>query len=39
VGSVPPQGTLTVCGGVVSESAFEDDNPFSQYGTSSVQIG
>jgi hypothetical protein len=32
-------GTLTVRGGVVSESAFEDDNPFNQYRTSSVRIG
>jgi hypothetical protein len=33
------RGTLTVRGGVVSESAFEDDNPFNQYRTSSVRIG
>jgi Domain of unknown function DUF11 len=32
-------GKLTVRGGVVSESAFEDDNPFNQYRTSSVRIG
>ena len=32
-------GTLTVRGGVVSESAFEDDNPFNQYRTSSVRVG
>jgi len=28
-----------VRGGVVSESAFEDDNPFNQYRTASVRIG
>ena len=33
------RGTLTVRSGVVSESAFEDDNPFNQYRTSSVRIG
>jgi hypothetical protein len=32
-------GTLTVRGGVVSESAFEDDNPFNQYRTSAVRVG
>ncbi len=32
-------GALTVRGGVVSESAFEDGNPFNQYRTSSVRIG
>jgi len=32
-------GTLTVRGGVVSESAFEDDNPFNQYRTASVRVG
>jgi len=32
-------GTLTVRGGVISESAFEDDNPFNQYRTASVHIG
>ena len=32
-------GTLTVRGGVISESAFQDDNPFNQYRTSSVRIG
>ena len=32
-------GTLTVRGGVVSESAFEDDNPFNQYRSASVHIG
>lgn len=33
------RGKLTVRGGVVSESAFEDDNPFNQYRTASVQVG
>ena len=32
-------GTVTVRGGVVSESAFEDDNPFNQYRTASVRVG
>lgn len=32
-------GRLTVRGGVVSESAFEDDNPFNQYRTATVRIG
>ncbi len=32
-------GTLTVRGGVISESAFEDDNPFNQYRTATVRIG
>jgi Domain of unknown function DUF11 len=32
-------GTLTLRGGVVSESAFEDDNPFNQYRAASVRIG
>jgi hypothetical protein len=31
-------GNLTVRGGVVSESAFEDDNPFNQYRTATVGI-
>lgn len=31
-------GTLTVKGGVVSESAFEDDNPFDQFRSASVKI-
>jgi hypothetical protein len=31
-------GTLTVRGGVISESAFQDDNPFNQYRTASVRI-
>ena len=32
-------GTLTVRGGGVSESAFEDDNPFNQYRTASIPVG
>ena len=32
-------GKLTVKGGVVSESAYQDDNPFNQYRTASVTIG
>jgi hypothetical protein len=32
-------GSLTVKGGVVSESAFEDDNPFDQFRSASVKIG
>jgi hypothetical protein len=32
-------GMLTVRGGVVSESAFEDDNPFNQYRSASVRVG
>ena len=32
-------GSLTVKGGVVSESAFEDDNPFNQFRSASVRIG
>jgi hypothetical protein len=32
-------GTLTVRGGVVSESAFQDDNPFNQYRSASVRVG
>ncbi|HXD69795.1 MAG TPA: hypothetical protein VN615_08025 [Gaiellales bacterium] len=32
-------GTVTMRGGVVSESAFQDDNPFNQYRTASVRVG
>ena len=32
-------GTLTVRGGVVSESAYEDENPFNQYRTASIRVG
>jgi hypothetical protein len=32
-------GRLTVRGGVVSESAIQDDNPFNQYRTATVSIG
>ena len=31
-------GRVTVKGGVLSESAFEDDNPFNQYRTASVRV-
>jgi hypothetical protein len=31
-------GTLTVKGGVVSESAYQDDNPFNQFRSASVAI-
>ena len=31
-------GSVTVKGGVLSESAFEDDNPFNQYRTASVRV-
>jgi len=33
------RGSLTVRGGVVSESAFQDQNPFNQYRTAKVTIG
>jgi hypothetical protein len=32
-------GKLTVKGGVVSESAYQDDNPFNQYRAASVTVG
>jgi hypothetical protein len=32
-------GSLIVKGGVVSESAFEDDNPFNQFRSASVRVG
>ncbi len=32
-------GMLTVKGGVVSESAYQDDNPFNQFRSASVKIG
>ena len=31
-------GSVTVKGGVLSESAFEDDNPFNQYRTARVRV-
>jgi hypothetical protein len=31
-------GSVTVKGGVFSESAFEDDNPFNQYRTARVRV-
>jgi hypothetical protein len=33
------RGTVTVRGGVVSESAFEDDSPFNPYRRASVRVG
>lgn len=32
-------GSVTVKGGVLSESAFEDENPFNQYRTARVRVG
>jgi len=31
-------GSVTVKGGVVSESAFQDDNPFNQFRTAQVRV-
>ena len=31
-------GSVTIKGGVLSESAFEDDNPFNQYRTAGVHV-
>jgi Domain of unknown function DUF11 len=32
-------GRVTLKGGVISESAFEDDNPFNQFRSASVRVG
>jgi hypothetical protein len=32
-------GSVRLAGGVVSESAFEDDNPFNQFRSASVKVG